>query len=241
MSHSSGSNLTRTYRDKGGRDAQRGSLANYARTAGDLLQLIFSGYRGHVAVRLWDGAYAVGNANARCSLVLNKPSPLRDLILHRDLLGLAEAHLAGDVEVEGDLEPLFELLDFFQARSFTLSERLRLLLLALKLPAAGGEWRRLLPGHAVLRDRNTRETIAHHYDVSNAFYSLWLDPEMVYSCAYFAHPEQTLEEAQREKLDYICRKLRLKPGQRLLDIGCGWGALALWPAPQPRPARLPGW
>jgi cyclopropane-fatty-acyl-phospholipid synthase len=75
--------------------------------------------------------------------------------------------------------------------------------------------------------RANRENIAHHYDVSNAFYRLWLDERMVYSCAYFRHDDDTLEAAQLAKLDHICRKLRLAPGERFLDIGCGWGGLIL--------------
>jgi cyclopropane-fatty-acyl-phospholipid synthase len=73
--------------------------------------------------------------------------------------------------------------------------------------------------------RPNRANIAHHYDVSNAFYRLWLDSRMVYSCAYYRHDEDTLDEAQAAKLDHVCRKLRLAPGERFLDIGCGWGAL----------------
>jgi cyclopropane-fatty-acyl-phospholipid synthase len=78
--------------------------------------------------------------------------------------------------------------------------------------------------------RRDQDFIQFHYDVGNDFYALFLDPEMVYSSAYFTSPEATLEEAQREKLDRICRKLRLKPGQRMLDVGCGWGGLACWAA-----------
>ncbi|HEY8242290.1 MAG TPA: class I SAM-dependent methyltransferase [Casimicrobiaceae bacterium] len=77
------------------------------------------------------------------------------------------------------------------------------------------------------QQRANRENIAHHYDVSNAFYRLWLDERMVYSCAYFERDDMTLEAAQVAKLDHICRKLRLAPGERFLDIGCGWGALIL--------------
>ncbi len=73
--------------------------------------------------------------------------------------------------------------------------------------------------------RNNRANISHHYDVSNAFYRLWLDSRLVYSCAYFRRDEDTLETAQLQKLDHICRKLRLSPGERFLDIGCGWGGL----------------
>ena len=80
------------------------------------------------------------------------------------------------------------------------------------------------------RKHNGIETIAFHYDVSNAFYRLWLDERMVYSCAYFETPDQALELAKCNKLDYICRKLRLRLGESLLDVGCGWGALVCWAA-----------
>ena len=79
------------------------------------------------------------------------------------------------------------------------------------------------------RDRDAR-AIAHHYDVSNEFYALFLDPLMVYTCAYYRDPTGTLEQAQADKLDLVCRKLRLAPGESLLDIGCGWGSLAVWAA-----------
>ena len=78
--------------------------------------------------------------------------------------------------------------------------------------------------------RRDAEAIAHHYDVSNDFYALFLDPLMVYTCAYYRDPEGTLEQAQADKLDLVCRKLRLQSGERLLDIGCGWGSLVLWAA-----------
>ena len=80
------------------------------------------------------------------------------------------------------------------------------------------------------RRRSNRANIQHHYDVSNAFYRLWLDARMVYSCAYFRSESDTLDDAQEQKLDHICRKLRLAPGERMLDIGCGWGGLIFWAA-----------
>src|SRR5690606_18054307 len=75
--------------------------------------------------------------------------------------------------------------------------------------------------------KSDRKAIEYHYDVSNEFYSMWLDPRMVYSCAYFRSGEEDLETAQVQKLDHVCRKLMLAPGQTLLDIGCGWGAMAI--------------
>src|SRR5258708_23072659 len=76
--------------------------------------------------------------------------------------------------------------------------------------------------------RRDAEAIAHHYDVSNDFYALFLDPLMVYTCAYYRDPDGTLEQAQADKLDLVCRKLRLRRDERLLDIGCGWGSLPIW-------------
>jgi cyclopropane-fatty-acyl-phospholipid synthase len=78
--------------------------------------------------------------------------------------------------------------------------------------------------------RNDARAIAHHYDVSNDFYALFLDPLMVYTCAYYRDPDGKLEQAQADKLDLVCRKIRLKPGESMLDIGCGWGGLSIWAA-----------
>src|SRR5437868_14004088 len=74
------------------------------------------------------------------------------------------------------------------------------------------------------------EAITHHYDVSNEFYALFLDPLMVYTCAYYRAPDGSLAQAQADKLDLVCKKLSLAPGERMLDIGCGWGSLAIWAA-----------
>ncbi|MEO2166821.1 MAG: class I SAM-dependent methyltransferase, partial [bacterium] len=82
-------------------------------------------------------------------------------------------------------------------------------------------------GRLEARRRRDRAAIRHHYDISNEFYQLFLDPLMLYTCAWFRDPNASLEQAQRDKLDLVCRKLRLQPGDHLLDIGCGWGSLAL--------------
>ena len=195
----------------------------------ELLQQLFAGYRGRAALVLWDGTQAVAAENPRCHVIFRHPGTLRAVALGGGLFRLAEDYLNGWIEVEGEFEAAFDLADYLLARSFSWRERLFGLLQALRLPAAPeGEASR----YRADRDarRNSHRSISYHYDVSNEFYRLWLDPEMVYSCAYFRDEAQSLAEAQRDKLDYICRKLRLRPGMKLLDIGCGWGALVLWAA-----------
>jgi cyclopropane-fatty-acyl-phospholipid synthase len=144
-------------------------------------------------------------------------------------LGLARAFVAGDLELEGDLDALFALtvppLTHLFAPS-TIGPLLRLIgpdaLRPLAPPAIEARQRGAL--HSRNRDR---AAISHHYDVSNRFYEMVLGPSMTYSCAVFADEDDTLEVAQRRKVDLICRKLDLQPGQRLLDVGCGWGAMAI--------------
>jgi cyclopropane-fatty-acyl-phospholipid synthase len=196
----------------------------------ELLHIIFKDYKGRVSIRLWNDEVVIGSRAAVCTLVFNQPYSLSDLLLNRDLNRLAEAYLYGDVDAEGNLEMLFGLVEYLQNRFFTLAERLRIFLLALKVASDGRKRGLISSDIGAERNSNTKDSIAHHYDISNEFYRLFLDPEMVYSCAYFSSPEQSLAAAQRDKLDYICRKLRLVPGQKLLDIGCGWGGLSLWAA-----------
>ena len=152
-------------------------------------------------------------------------------------LGLARAYVTGDIDVEGDLADGFrrawQLARSRPTTGVSLSARGRLkaALTAARLGAIGTPPRppateARLTGrlHTKLRDR---AAIAHHYDLSNDFYDLLLDDTMAYSSAYFTAPDMPLADAQRAKLDLICRKLELKPGMRLLDVGCGWGSLIL--------------
>ncbi|MFJ3337616.1 class I SAM-dependent methyltransferase [Streptomyces sp. NPDC086766] len=195
-----------------------------------------------VRVRAWDGSQA-GPPNAPTLVVRNRRA-LRRLLWKPGELGLARAWVAGDLEIEGDLYAALELLSGLvwerddDAR--TLTEALRdpevraavrglVRLGGLPLPPAP-------PPEEVRGRRGVRHTrrsdkraISHHYDVGNDFYELVLGPSMVYSCAYWRAPEPdgTLEEAQRDKLELISRKLDLTAGQRLLDVGCGWGSMAI--------------
>ena len=143
-------------------------------------------------------------------------------------LTLGEAFVYGDFDIEGDIEAAFELVDFLLARNLPVTDKLRLSGMLMKLPARTRISRRTGPaevsGEVHSRERD-RSAIRYHYDLPEKFFSLWLDREMVYSCAYFKSPSDDLDTAQTQKLDYICRKLRLQRGDHLLDIGCGWGGL----------------
>ncbi|MEN6585170.1 MAG: cyclopropane-fatty-acyl-phospholipid synthase family protein [Sulfuricella sp.] len=205
-----------------------------------ILQRVFQDYCGNLAVRLWnDETLCFNDAPQSATLVFDRARPLRDMILFRDPLRLAEAYFSGMVDVEGDIYEVLKLKDHLCSFSLSAREKTVFAVAALLLRdrAKAGDDDRVgyrRPWYSALLKRNgkehNREAISYHYDVSNEFYGLWLDRQMVYSCAYFERPDQDLDQAQCNKLDLICRKLRLRPGERLLDIGCGWGALVLWAA-----------
>jgi cyclopropane-fatty-acyl-phospholipid synthase len=200
-----------------------------------ILQLIFQDYNGNLAVQLWNGeTLRFGADSPETTLIFHHAQPLRDLILFRDLLCLAEDYFAGRVSVEGDIYASLRLKDYLQSLSLSAREKSILVGSALFLRDGSGKSAQtpVIPQapSSMLRSWLGRKAIAFHYDVSNDFYSLWLDRQMIYSCAYFEDAEASLDQAQENKLEHICRKLRLKPGEHLLDIGCGWGALVCWAA-----------
>ena len=186
-------------------------------------------------VRLWDDSVWPDDQPRSATLVMKHPGALTRMFLPGTEVGLAEAYLRNDFDIEGDIEAAFEIGDFLLSHLGDWKKKLKLGGLLLRLPESDGSSimqraaRQLLPRirgkrHSPERDRRA---VTFHYDVSNDFYQLWLDRRMVYSCAYFNSPHDHLDNAQGQKLDYICRKLRLRAGQRLLDIGCGWGALVI--------------
>jgi cyclopropane-fatty-acyl-phospholipid synthase len=188
-----------------------------------------------VGVRLWDGSPWPDEQPRSATLALKHPGALTRMFLPGTEVGLAEAYLRNDFDIEGDIEAAFEVGDFLLSRLDDWKKKLKLGGLLIRLPEGDGSSmmqraaRQLLPRirgkrHSPERDRRA---VTFHYDVSNDFYQLWLDRRMVYSCAYFKSHNDFLDIAQEQKLDYICRKLRLRAGQRLLDIGCGWGALVI--------------
>lgn len=208
--------------------------------AGRIVQRVFRDYPGNLAVRLWDGEMLeFGSGTPDAILIFRHPRLLHDLILFNDPLRLAEAYFQGALDVEGDLYTVLGLKDHLQSLTLSAVEKVTFLFWALFLSqtSSGGGWASrswCKPALLCLRRAHSkdasRDPVAYHYDVSNAFYRLWLDEQMVYSCAYFEDTKESLEQAQCNKLEHLCRKLRLRPGERLLDIGCGWGALICWAA-----------
>jgi cyclopropane-fatty-acyl-phospholipid synthase len=166
------------------------------------------------------------------TVVVTSPRALRRIVYSRGELGLARAYVSGELDIEGDVLQVLALPDALAERpSLTLeSGRVRSLLTDLlragvigpPLPPPPEEIRLRGLRHSLRRDR---AAISHHYDVGNDFYVLWLDRRMIYSCAYFPTGTEDLDAAQEAKLEHICRKLRLRAGEHLLDVGCGWGGL----------------
>jgi cyclopropane-fatty-acyl-phospholipid synthase len=219
--------------DKHSEAAYAVSDASSATHARAVLNLLFGPPdRRTFAVRLWDGTIEGPPTVPAFTFELRNPGVLRQVLLPPSELKLAHAFVRGDIDIQGDLEAAIGLGDLFAQRIFAGMTFLKVIPHLLMLPGGalhGTAEVRTATGldalgrrHAEARDE---AAIRFHYDIGNEFYALWLDNRMVYSCAYFPSGTESLDEAQEAKLDLVCRKLRLKPGARLLDIGAGWGAL----------------
>lgn len=197
-----------------------------SRQAYDLLVRI-GGYPAP-SMRAWTGE-EWGDPDAPGTIVLNRPGSLRSMLLPPSDLAAGEAYVFGDVDFEGDI---FSIVEFggrlADARPSVLS-RLQFLRLLRRLPDDSNKQEELRPHLRGLRHSRRRDKVAvtHHYDTGNDFFAQFLDPQLVYSSAAFLSPTEILEQAQRRKLDLVCRKLQLEPGMRLLDVGCGWGSLVI--------------
>ena len=189
----------------------KGSSHAYERWG--LYQLVQQLGHPQVSIRLWDGfSIPPRQGESLATVKIHSHRALRQLVLKGDV-AFGEEFAAGNIEVDGDLVDL--LVEVYGSRA-----RQRSFL--------GGVLKLLFrnrPRSNTLQ--GSRDHIHHHYDISNAFYKLWLDSEMQYTCAYFPEPDMSLEAAQQAKMDHVCRKLQLKSGDRVVEAGCGWGSLAL--------------
>ncbi|MBT3344390.1 MAG: methyltransferase domain-containing protein [Gemmatimonadetes bacterium] len=182
------------------------------------------------SIRLWDGTTwgSMPGTTSRFTLVLRDPGALRRMLLRPTEANLARCYIEGDIDLEGELEAMVPVAQRLIGLELSMATKLRFMTRLLALPAPR-KAATTLPAEQLAGDAHSasrdRQAVTHHYDVSNDFYRLWLDERMIYSCACFTEEDDDLDRAQVRKLDMICRKLRLQPGERLLDVGCGWGGL----------------
>jgi cyclopropane-fatty-acyl-phospholipid synthase len=202
----------------------------FAQTAALRGELAAALPRRPFAVRFWDGTEVPATEGPAPLFNVVSPRALAHVLRAPGELGLGRAYVAGLLEVD-DLDAALRIVDTFEPPPLKLRQQAKLAIAVLracglmmppKPPAA--ELRLRGERHSVNRDRRA---VRHHYDVGNEFFALFLDESMTYSCAYFSGGAQTLEEAQEAKLELVCRKLGLSEGERVLDVGCGWGSFAI--------------
>ncbi|HEY7949513.1 MAG TPA: cyclopropane-fatty-acyl-phospholipid synthase family protein [Solirubrobacterales bacterium] len=185
------------------------------------------------AIEFWDGTRLPPTGGDGPTFYVRSPRAAAHALRAPGQLGLGRAYVSGDIEVD-DIDSVIELLDGWQPPTLDGTDKRALLLGAVRAaglikppPRPRAELRPSGRRHSKERDARA---VRHHYDVSNEFFELFLGPTMVYSCAIFSRGATTLEEAQEEKLETVARKLELKEGDRVLDVGCGWGGFPLWAA-----------
>jgi cyclopropane-fatty-acyl-phospholipid synthase len=182
------------------------------------------------SVEFWDGTRVPANDGSGPTFYVRSPRAAAHVLRAPGQLGLGRAYVSGELEVD-DIDAVIELLDGWEPPPLGGADKARLLLGAIRAAGLGRPPRRPAAELRPSGRRHSKErdaaAVRHHYDVSNEFFSLFLDDSMTYSCAIFSRGAETLEAAQEEKLETVCRKLALKEGERVLDVGCGWGSFAL--------------
>jgi cyclopropane-fatty-acyl-phospholipid synthase len=184
-------------------------------------------------VEFWDGTRLPTTGGDGPTFYVRSPRAAAHALRAPGQLGLGRAYVSGEIEVD-DIDAVIELLDGWQPPALEGRDKARLLIGAVRAAGLSRPPSRpaaeLRPSGARHSKERDAEAVRHHYDVSNEFFSLFLDESMTYSCAVFSHGAETLEAAQEEKLEMVARKLALKEGDRVLDVGCGWGSFPLWAA-----------
>lgn len=189
------------------------------------LDALFKGYQGPAfTIRLWDGWEwrSPSAGEAVCTIVLHSPEALETLTERASEITLGEAFLSKKIDVEGDLFCAIDIVEYAFQRPRGQLQRVYETMTGVL--SGINEWRKAGRMHSEERDK---ASISYHYDQSADFYRPWLGPSLAYSSAYFQSDSDSVDAAQANKLDLICRKLRLQPGERFLDVGCGWGSLVL--------------
>ena len=191
-------------------------------------------------VTFWDGTELPATNGGGPALHVRSPDALAHALRAPGQLGIGRAYVSGAIEVDDIDEAMAAILNF-KPPPIDTAAKLRLAAAAARAmgpvkppPVPESELRPRGRRHSVERDKRS---VTHHYDVSNDFFALWLDKTMTYSCAFFSRDGSSLEAAQQAKLDLICTKLALEKGERMLDVGCGWGSLAILSNGSPASSR----
>jgi cyclopropane-fatty-acyl-phospholipid synthase len=187
------------------------------------------GYHGpSFELRLWDNTGSnYGTGRPRFVITVKSQDVLKAILWDPNEISLGDAFVKGDLEVEGDIFAMFEFADFVFSHAHGAESPSYVRRIAISATKAFRHCEYAMDDLFVHSLRRDKQAISFHYDKPPEFFAPWLGPTMVYSCAYFCRSSESLEDAQRNKLDLICKKLRLQPGDRMLDIGCGWGSLIL--------------
>ena len=204
------------------------AIIRVSRPLGRELQRVFPSRPFNV--RFWDGGAVAATVEGAPTFFVRRPVALAHFLSAPGTLGLGRAYVDGSLAVD-DLDDALSVVDEFEPPSLSTADRVRLALAAATAALPGGLPRRpgielLLRGRLHSAERDAA-AVRYHYDVGNEFFALFLDESMTYSCGVFSRGAQTLEEAQRVKLELVAGKLDLEPGMRVLDVGCGWGSFAI--------------
>lgn len=216
--------------------AQSQSPPAEVRLALTFLQELSQGFeQREFAVRFWNGWVwePPGGQPARSTIVLKHPGAVRQMFWVINKASFGEAYIYDDFDIEGDILAIFPWIRYLQLHKPRGLDLMRKALQILRMP--GESTRRQVRAKATVAgelhsESRDKQAIQYHYDRPADFYALFLDQRMQYSCGYFTCEDDDIDTAQRQKLDYICRKLRLRPGERLIDFGCGWGGLITFAA-----------